>query len=165
MTRETRLGMAVTVEAEVMESRLDGDLDVGCAAAMAMDAGIETAAIGIVMVADETVDGHVLAVIEIQRQRLRTAQQRFTQREACAARDERSERKDRRGDDAGNERRVTPEGEPAHGGRVWRRRGDAPAPEEQGDAPGRDGDEQQAPPDAGRVAAGRDHMGREQRYT
>ena len=164
MTREPRLGMAVTVEAEVMESRLDCDLDVGGAAAMAMDAGIEPAAIGIVVVADEAVDGHVLAVIEIQRQCLRTAQQRFTQREACTARDERSERDHRRGDDAGNERRVTPECEPAHGGRV-RRRGDAPAPEQHRDASGRDGDDEQAPPDAGRVAAGRDHMGREQRYT
>src|SRR3984957_3965790 len=105
MTRETRLGMAVTVEAEVMESRLDGDLDVGCAAAMAMDAGIETAAIGIVMVADETVDGHVLAVIEIQRQRLRTAQQRFAQREARTARDERGERGHRRGGGAGDRHR------------------------------------------------------------
>ena len=141
MTREPRLGMAVTVEAEVMESRLDRDLDVGRAAAMAMDAGIEPAAIGIVMVADETVDGHVLAVIEIQRQRLRTAQQRFTQREACTARDERSERGHRRGDDAGNERRVPPECEAAHGGRVRRHRGDAPAPQEHRDAPGRDGDE------------------------
>src|SRR5579863_8097099 len=101
MTRETRLGMAVTVEAEVMESRLDRDLDVGRAAAMTMDAGIEPPAVGIGMVADEAVDGHVLAVIEIQRQRLRTAQQRVAQREACTARDERSERGQRRGDDAG----------------------------------------------------------------
>jgi len=132
VAREPRLGMAVTVEAEAVESRLDRDLDVGRAAAMTMDAGIEAAAIGIVMVADEAVDGHVLAVIEIQRQRLRTAQQRFAQREACTARDERSERDHRRGDDTGDERRVTPECEAAHGGRVRRRRGDAPAPEEHG---------------------------------
>jgi len=34
-----------------------------------MDAGIEPAAIGIVVVADQTIDGDVLAVIEIERQR------------------------------------------------------------------------------------------------
>ena len=128
MTRETRLRIAMAVKAKTMKPRLDCDLNLGAAAAMTMDAGIEAAAIGIVMVADKTVDGHMFAVIEIQRQRVRAAQQRFTQRQSCAARDERAERDHRGGDDTGNERRVTPEREPARGGRVRLRSGGAPAP-------------------------------------
>ena len=128
MTRETRLRIAMAVKAKTMKPRLDCDLDLGAAAAMTMDAGIEPAAIGIVMVANETIDGHMFAVIEIQRQRLFAGQQRFTQRESCAARAERAERNHGGGDDTGNERRVTPEREPARGGRVRLRSGGAPAP-------------------------------------
>ncbi len=88
MACQPRPWVAVTLETKTMKPRLDRDLDVGRAVAVTMDAGIEPAAIGIVVVTDQTVDGDVLAVIEIERQRLRTAQQRFAQREACAARDE-----------------------------------------------------------------------------
>src|ERR1700680_1923694 len=122
-----------------MKPRLHSDLDAGTAAAMTMDAGIEPAAIGIVMVADKTVDGHMFAVIEIQRQRFYAAHERFTQRESCAARDERAERDHGGGDNTGYERRVTPEREPARGGRVRQRSGGAPAPSEQDDPPRRCG--------------------------
>ena len=93
MTRETRLGIAVAVEAKTMKPRFHSDLKIGARATMTMDAGVESAAIGIVVVADKTVDGNMFAVIEVQWQCLRTTQQRFAQSEAGSARDERIEPK------------------------------------------------------------------------
>ena len=70
MTREPRFGVAVAVETKAMKPRLHSDLEICAAAAMTMNAGVEAAAIGVVVVAGKTVDRHVLAVIEVQRQRL-----------------------------------------------------------------------------------------------
>jgi len=90
VTRQRRPRMSVTVEAKIMKPCLDPDLEIGARAAVAKNAGIEPPSIGIVMVADQTVDGRVFSMVEVQGQRLRTRQQRFTQRDECAARNERT---------------------------------------------------------------------------
>ena len=109
MTRETRLGVAVAVETKTMKPRFHSDLKIGARTTMTMDAGVESAAIGIVVVADKTVDGNMSAVIEVQWQRLCAAQQRFTESEAGSTPDERAECKHRGNDDTRNECRVTSE--------------------------------------------------------
>jgi hypothetical protein len=103
MTLELRLGIAVAVKTKAVKSCLYSDLEIRADTAMTVDAAVEAAAIGIVMVADKTVDGRMFAVIEIQRQRLTARQQGFTERDARAARDERAEREHRGRDDADDE--------------------------------------------------------------
>ena len=97
-----------------MESRLDSELEIGPFAAMAVDAGVESTSIGVVVMAPEAIDGDMLAMIEVQRQRLRAPHERFTQRDISAARDEHAERDDGCAGDAGDECRMTPEREAAH---------------------------------------------------
>jgi hypothetical protein len=104
MALQRRRGIAVAVEAKGVESRLHSELQIGAAAAMAMDAVVEPSAIRIVVVARQTIDGRVLAMIEVQRQRVGAAQQRFAQLGAGAARNEGNERERRGGDDTGDER-------------------------------------------------------------
>ena len=87
-----------------MKSCLDPDLEIRARAAVAEDTGIESAPIRIVVVADQAVDGGVLAVVEVQRQRLHARQQRFAERDAGAAWHERTQGEHRRGDDADHER-------------------------------------------------------------
>jgi hypothetical protein len=70
MAWKARLGIAMAVKTKTMKPRLDRDLEIRTRAAMTMDARIEAAAIRIIMVADQTVHGHVLAMVKIQRQRL-----------------------------------------------------------------------------------------------
>src|SRR5260370_27925020 len=113
--------MRVTDEAKIMKPCLGSDLEIGARATVAKDAGIEPAPIGIVMVADQAVDGRVFAVVEVQRQRLGTRQQRFAQRDQGAAWNERTEGEDRRGDDAYHECRMPAECKPARDERLVRR--------------------------------------------
>ena len=105
-----------------MKPCLDADLEIRARAAVAKDAGIESASIGIVMVADQAVDGRVFAVVEVQRQHLRAGQQRFAERDQGAAWNERTEGQDRRGDDADHECRMPAEREPTRDDRSARRR-------------------------------------------
>jgi hypothetical protein len=77
--------MSVTVEAKIMKPRLDPDLEIRARATVTKDAGIEPASIGIVVMADQAVDGGVFTVIEVQRQRLGARQQRFAERDEGAA--------------------------------------------------------------------------------
>ena len=124
-----------------MKPCLDPGLEIGARAAVAIDAGIEAASIGIVMMADQTVDGSVFAVVEVQRQRLGARQQRFAEREEGASWNERTEREHRCSDDADHECRVPAEREPARDDRLVRRRSrTAPSSEENRDAAGRRGD-------------------------
>lgn len=74
MTRKTRLGIAVAVKTKTMKPRLHSDLEIRPRAAMTMNAGVEPAAIGVVMVADKTVDGYMFAMVEVQGQRRGAAQ-------------------------------------------------------------------------------------------
>ena len=83
-----------------MKPCLDSDLEIRARATVAKDAGIEPASVGIVMVADQAVDGRVFAVVEVQRQHLRARQQRFAERDQGAAWNERTEDKHRHSDDA-----------------------------------------------------------------
>ena len=87
-----------------MKPCLDPDFEIRARAAVAKDTGIEPAPIRIVMVADQTVDGRVFAVVEVQWQHLRARQQRFAERDQGAAWNERTQAKHRRGDDADHER-------------------------------------------------------------
>ncbi len=64
------LGMAMTIETEAMEARLDADLDVRRRAAMAMQAAIEPAPVGVVMMAGQAVDLRMFAMLEVQGQHL-----------------------------------------------------------------------------------------------
>ena len=86
-----------------MKPGLDPDLEIGACAAVAKDAGVEPASIGIVVMADEAVDGRVFAVIEVQWQRLGARQQRFAEREEGAAWNERTQAKHRHCDDGDQE--------------------------------------------------------------
>src|ERR1700722_15848377 len=124
MTLQGRRGIAVAVEAESMKSRLHSELQIGTAAAMAMDAAIEAPAVRIVVVASQTIDGRVLAMIEVQRQRLGAAQQRLAQLPAGGAGGERDQRECRHGDDSDDECGMAAEHEAARDSRlVDRRRG------------------------------------------
>ena len=96
-----------------MEARLHSDHEIGAGAAVAVDAGIEAPRIRIVVVAREAIDGHVLAVIEIQRQLPLTADERLAQRNARAPGDHRREGEHCRPEDDGHEARMTAEREPA----------------------------------------------------
>ena len=86
-----------------MKPCLDPDLEIRARAAVAKDTGIEPAPIRVIMVADQAVDGRMLAVVEVQRQRLGARQQRFAERDEGAAWNERTQAKHRRGDDADHE--------------------------------------------------------------
>src|ERR1035441_4265640 len=66
MAHELRLWVAVTVEAEAVEPCFYPDFDVRAGAAVAVDAGVESAAIGVVVVAGQAVDAHMLGVIKGQ---------------------------------------------------------------------------------------------------
>ena len=88
MTLQCRPRVSVTVEAKIMKPCLDADLEIRARAAVTKDARIEPSTIGIVMMADQAVDGGVLTVIEVQRQHLRARQQRFAERDEGAARNE-----------------------------------------------------------------------------
>ena len=92
MPMQGRIGIAVAVQAKAVEPRFDSDFEIGAVAAMAMDAAVEAAAIDIVMVADQAIDGRMFAMIEVQRQHPCARQQRFTERDVGAAGDERAER-------------------------------------------------------------------------
>jgi hypothetical protein len=81
--------MSVTVQAKIMKPCLGSDLEIGARATVAKDAGIEPAPIGIVMVADQAIDGRVFAMVEVQRQRLGPRHQRFAERDEGAAWNER----------------------------------------------------------------------------
>jgi len=70
VAHQARLRIAVAVEAKIVESSLYSHLDVGAGTAMAVDAGIEAAAICIVVMAGKAIDGHMLGMIKSQRQRL-----------------------------------------------------------------------------------------------
>src|ERR1700730_16751862 len=85
MTLQCRPRMSVAVQAKIMKPCLDPDFEIRARATVTKDAGIEPASIGIVVMADETIDGRVLAVVEVQRQRLRARQQRFAERNEGAA--------------------------------------------------------------------------------
>ncbi len=73
-----------------MKPCLDPELEIRARTTVAKDAGIEPASIGIVMMADETVDGRVFAVVEVQRQRLGARHQRFAEGYEGAAWNERT---------------------------------------------------------------------------
>ena len=65
------LGVAMAIEAETMKASFGADLETRGRAAVTVNAGIESTAIDVVMVADQAVDRRVLTVIEVQRKRLR----------------------------------------------------------------------------------------------
>ena len=73
-----------------MKPCLDPDFDIRARAAVTKDAGVEPASIGIVVMADQAVDGGVFTVIEVQRQRPSPRQQRFAERDEGAAWNERT---------------------------------------------------------------------------
>jgi hypothetical protein len=132
----------MTVETKRVKSGFYSDFEVGTLAAMTMDAGVEAAAVGIVMVAGETVHGRMFTVIEIQGQSHRASQQGFPKSHVGATRDKRSERQHRGDDDAHDECRMPPECEAAsRSGLVRRRSRAAPAPEQHRNAADRDGKE------------------------
>ena len=58
----------MAVETKGVKSRFYSDFEVGALAAMTVDAGVEAAPVRVIMVAGQTVNGGVLAVIEVQRQ-------------------------------------------------------------------------------------------------
>jgi hypothetical protein len=68
MPDQRRIRSAMTIETKRVKSCLYSNLEVGALAAMTMDAGVETAAVRIVVVAGETVHGRMLSMIEIQGQ-------------------------------------------------------------------------------------------------
>ena len=70
MAREPRFGVAVAVETKAVKPGLHSDFEIRADAAMTMNTGVEPAAIGVVMVAGKTVDCYMLAMIEVERQRL-----------------------------------------------------------------------------------------------
>ena len=78
--QKARFRVTVAVEAKAVEPRFDPDLEVRAFAAMTMDAGVEAAPIRVIMVAEQAIDGDMLAMIEIQGQRLGAPQRRFTER-------------------------------------------------------------------------------------
>src|SRR6202789_1683311 len=162
MAVQGRIGIAVAVQAKAMKPRFDSDFEVGAVAAMAMDAAVESSAIDVVMVADQTIDGCMFGMIEVQRQHLCSRQQRFTERDVGTAGDERAEREHRRDDGADDERRMTAEDEAAHGSLVRCRSDTAPAPEEHREATCGHGDEQDAAAVACGVPVRRDYMHGEQ---
>lgn len=89
MARQSRLRVAVTVETEAVESRLDTCFEVRSdGAAMATHTGIPAGPIRVVVVAFETVDRAVLAVREIERDRDGALEDRFAEREARSATEE-----------------------------------------------------------------------------
>jgi hypothetical protein len=83
---ERCLGMAMAVEAKGMESRLDSLLEIRPAAAVALHAQSPTPSVGVVVMADQTVDHAVLAVRKIERDGIPAMQQRFAQGVAHRAR-------------------------------------------------------------------------------
>ena len=60
--------MAMALETEGVEPRLNAGFQVGSPAFVAHDAVLETRAIGEVVVAGQTIDLHVLAMRKVQRQ-------------------------------------------------------------------------------------------------
>ena len=90
MTLQGRPRMSVTVEAKIMKPCLDPDLEIRARTAVAKDAGIEPASIGIVVMAHQAIDGRVFAVVEVQRRHLRARQQRFAERHEGTAWNERT---------------------------------------------------------------------------
>ena len=66
MPDQDRIRSAMAVETKAVKLRLDTDLEIGALAAMAMDTGVESGAVRIIMMAGETVHGGMLAVIEVQ---------------------------------------------------------------------------------------------------
>jgi hypothetical protein len=110
---QRRIGSAMTVETECVKAGLYSHFEVGALAAMTMDAGVESAAVCIVMVAGKAVHCRMFAVIEVQGQRHRTPQQRLSKSHLGTTRDERSEREHRGDDRAHDECRMPPERETA----------------------------------------------------
>jgi len=163
MALQGRIGVAVAAQAEAMEACFDSDFEIGAVAAMAMDAAVEPSAIGIVMVAGQTVDGRMLGMIEVQGQHLCTGQQRLTECDVGAADDERAEREHRGDDGTDDEGRMTAEDEAAHGGLGRYRADAAPAPEEHREAACGYGDEQDAAAATSDISARRDHVDTEKR--
>ena len=90
-------------ETKGMESRFHAELNLGAAAAMTIDAVVEPSAIGKIMMASQTIDGCVLAVIKVQRQCVSAAKQGFAQLSEAVARDKRNERKGCHSSDADDE--------------------------------------------------------------
>ena len=80
-----------------MEAGFHADLEIRTAAAVTVYAGIEAAAVNIVVVADQTIDHRVFLVNEIQRQRLGSRQYWFTQRNSGAGHNQRAKQQRRRG--------------------------------------------------------------------
>jgi hypothetical protein len=66
MLVKRRVGVAVTVEAEAVKARLDAFLEVAPCAAVALDAGLHAAPVGIIVMAREAIDGPVLFMREIE---------------------------------------------------------------------------------------------------
>ena len=158
MVPKPRIGMPVAGEAKIMEARLDSHHEIRAGTAVAMDAGVEAPCVGIVVVAREAIDGHVLAMIEIQRQLLLTADEGLAQRNACAPGDHGREGEHCRPEDDGHEARMTAEREPAQRGLVARGLEAAPALQEQRHASRRHRQVQRATAVAAGVAGRRQHV-------
>lgn len=161
MTLEPRRRVAVAVQTKAVKARLHTDFQIRAGAAMTLDTGVGSEAIGIVVVAGQTVDGRMLGMIEVQGQPFRTAQHRFTERDAGAACDQSAEGKQGGNDDADDERRMPAEREPARDGSLVRRRSRAaPAPEEHGYAARRDGKKHNPTTATSGISIRGNHMGR-----
>ena len=96
-------------ETKNVKPRLDSDLQIRARAAMTLDASLGAEAVGIVMMADQAVDRRVVAMIEVQRQPLCTAQHRFAECDAGATRYESTERQQSGNDGTDDECRMTAE--------------------------------------------------------
>jgi hypothetical protein len=103
----------MTAEAEVVKARFGAQLNNSAAAAMTTDARVSTAAIREVVMTLDAVHCAVLVVRKVNDQPLTTAEERFTQRQSCAASQQCEERDERAKDNCQHEPRMPSERESA----------------------------------------------------